>query len=184
MIYDTNEIIEKILIDEDSLNLRIKKLAKTINEYYADKETLVMIGVLKGSVMFMSELAKHIKVETCLEFMAVSSYEGGTTSTGNVKILKDLDMDIKDCNILLVEDIIDTGNTLAKLKDNLRKREPKDIKIVTLLDKPERREIDIKPDWYGFKIPNEFVVGYGLDYDQKLRNLPFIGVLKKSVYEK
>lgn len=183
MNYDANDLIDKILIDEDSIEQRIKKLAHTINEHYADKGTLVMVGILKGSVMFMSELAKYIKVDTILEFMAVSSYDGGTTSTGNVKILKDLDMDIKDYNVLLVEDIIDTGNTLAKLRDNLMKREPGDIKIVTLLDKPERRVIDIKPDWYGFKIPNEFVVGFGLDYDQRLRNLPYIGVLKRSVYE-
>ena len=134
--------------------------------------------------MFMAELAKHIKVDTNLEFMSVSSYGAGTTSTGNVKILKDLDTDIKDKNVLLVEDIIDTGNTLYKLKTNLEKRDPKDIKIVTLLDKPERRTIDIKPDWYGFKIPDEFVVGFGLDYDQSYRNLPYIGILKKEVYEK
>lgn len=134
--------------------------------------------------MFMAELAKHIKVDTNLEFMSVSSYGAGTTSTGNVKILKDLDTDIKDKNVLLVEDIIDTGNTLYKLKTNLEKRDPKEIKIVTLLDKPERRTIDIRPDWYGFKIPDEFVVGFGLDYDQSYRNLPYIGVLKKEVYEK
>ncbi|WP_416334491.1 hypoxanthine phosphoribosyltransferase [Anaerococcus sp. DFU013_CI05] len=183
MINDTNEIIEKILIDEESLNIRIKKLATNINEHYKDEDTLIMVAILKGSVMFMSELAKHIKLDINLEFMAVSSYESGTTSSGNVKILKDLDTDITDKNVLLVEDIIDTGNTLLKLKNNLEKRDPKDIKIVTLLDKPERREVKIKPDWYGFKIPNEFVVGFGLDYDQKYRNLPYIGVLKRSVYE-
>lgn len=183
MINDTNEIIEKILIDEESLNIRIKKLAANINEHYKDEDTLIMVAILKGSVMFMSELAKHIKLDINLEFMAVSSYESGTTSSGNVKILKDLDTDITDKNVLLVEDIIDTGNTLLKLKNNLEKRDPKDIKIVTLLDKPERREVKIKPDWYGFKIPNEFVVGFGLDYDQKYRNLSYIGVLKRSVYE-
>lgn len=183
MISDTNEIIEKVLIDEESLNLRIKKLASYINEHYKDDDTLIMVAILKGSVMFMAELAKHIKVDTNLEFMAVSSYGSGTTSSGNVKILKDLDTDIKDKNVLLIEDIIDTGHTLSKLKNNLEKREPRDIKIITLLDKPERREVDIKPDWYGFKIPDEFVVGYGLDYDQSYRNLPFIGVLKREVYE-
>ena len=182
MLRDTNDLMEKVLIDEDSLNARIKKLANTINEYYADKDTLIMVGILKGSVMFMSELAKHIKVDTNLEFMSVASYEG-TSSTGNVKILKDLDTDIKDKEVLLVEDIIDTGLTLSKIQNNLYKREPKDIKIITLLDKPERRLIDIKPDWYGFKIPNEYVVGFGLDYNQFLRNIPYIGVLKKSVYE-
>ncbi len=182
MINDTNALIEKILIDEESINQRIKKLANSINDYYKDRDTLIIVGILKGSVMFMSELAKYIKVDTNLEFMAVSSYEG-TTSSGNVKILKDLDTDIKYRDVLLVEDIIDTGQTLLKLKENLAKREPAEIKIVTLLDKPERREVDIRPDWYGFKIPNEFVVGYGLDYNQSLRNLPYIGVLKRSVYE-
>ena len=164
MISDTNEIIEKVLIDEESLNLRIKKLASYINEHYKDEDTLIMVAILKGSVMFMAELAKYIKVDTNLEFMAVSSYESGTESSGNVKILKDLDTDITDKNVLI--------------------RDPKEIKIITLLDKPERREVEIKPDWYGFKIPNEFVVGFGLDYDQRLRNLPYIGVLKREVYEK
>ena len=168
MISDTNEIIEKVLIDEDSLNVRIKKLASQINDHYKDEDTLIMVAILKGSVMFMAELAKHIKLDINLEFMAVSSYDSGTISSGNVKILKDLDTDIKDKNVLLVEDIIDTGHTLLKLRNNLEKRDPKDIKIVTLLDKPERREVEIKPDWYGFKIPNEFVVGFGLDYDLSL----------------
>lgn len=176
-------MMEKVLIDEETINLRIKKLASYINDYYKDEDTLILVGILKGSVMFMAELAKYIKVDTMMEFMAVSSYEG-TTSTGNVKILKDLDIDIKDKNVLLVEDIIDTGHTLSKIKKNLLKRDPKGVKIITLLDKPERRVVDIKADWYGFKIPNEFVVGFGLDYEQLLRNLPYIGVLKRSVYEK
>lgn len=184
MMNDINDAVEKVLIDEESLNIRIKKLASYINQHYKDEDDLILVAILKGSVMFMAELAKHIKVDTNLEFMSVSSYGAGTTSTGNVKILKDLDTDIKDKNVLLVEDIIDTGNTLYKLKTNLEKRDPKEIKIVTLLDKPERRTIDIKPDWYGFKIPDEFVVGFGLDYDQSYRNLPYIGILKKEVYEK
>lgn len=184
MMNDINDAVEKVLIDEESLNIRIKKLASYINQHYKDEDDLILVAILKGSVMFMAELAKHIKVDTNLEFMSVSSYGAGTTSTGNVKILKDLDTDIKDKNVLLVEDIIDTGNTLYKLKTNLEKRDPKEIKIVTLLDKPERRTIDIRPDWYGFKIPDEFVVGFGLDYDQSYRNLPYIGVLKKEFYEK
>ena len=182
MISDINQLIEKVLIDEDTLNLRIRKLASYINDYYKDEDTLIMVGILKGSVIFMSDLAKHVIIDCNLEFMAVSSYDG-TESTGNVKILKDLDVDIKDKNVLLVEDIIDTGYTLNKLKSNLEKRDPKEVRIITLLDKPERRVTEIKPDWYGFKIPNEFVVGFGLDYSQKYRNLPFIGVLKSSVYE-
>lgn len=182
MINDTNELIEKVLIDEDTLNMRIKKLASYINEYYAEEDSLILVGVLKGSVIFMSELAKHLKVDCKLEFMSVSSY-AGTESTGNVKILKDLDIDIRGKNVLLVEDIIDTGRTLSKLKLNLEKREAKEVKIITLLDKPERRITEIKADWYGFRIPNEFVVGYGLDYDERFRNLPFIGILKSSIYE-
>lgn len=182
MIINMDEMIEKVLIDEDSLNKRIKQLAATINEYYKNKDTVILVAVLKGSVMFMAELSKYIKVDANLEFMAVSSYEG-TESTGNVKILKDLDTDIKNKEVLLVEDILDTGHTLYNLKQNLLKRDPKDVKIVTLLYKPERRVAEVKPDWYGFKIPNEFVVGFGLDYNEKLRNLPYIGVLKKSVYQ-
>lgn len=178
-----DEIIEKILIDEESLSLKIKQLAKTLNEHYADKDELILICILKGSVMFMAELAKHLNIETKMECMSVSSYEDNTYSSGNVKILMDLDIDIKDREVLIVEDIIDTGFTLKKIKETLLRREPKDLKIITLLDKPERREVDIKPDFTGFKIPNEFVVGFGLDYDQLYRNLPYIGILKRSLYE-
>lgn len=178
-----DEIIEKILIDEESLSLKIKQLAKTLNEHYEDKDELILICILKGSVMFMAELAKHLNIETKMEFMSVSSYEDNTYSSGNVKILMDLDIDIKDREVLIVEDIIDTGFTLKKIKETLLRREPKDLKIITLLDKPERREVDIKPDFTGFKIPNEFVVGFGLDYDQLYRNLPYIGILKRSLYE-
>lgn len=180
---DLDEIIAKVLIDEESLNKRIRKLARQINEYYEDKEELVLVGILKGSVIFMAELAKHINIECSLEFMDVSSYGSGTKSSGNVKIIKDLDTDISGKEVLLVEDIIDTGRTLKALKTSLEKRGANSVKIITLLDKPERRLIDIKPDWIGFKIPDEFVVGYGLDYDQQYRNLPFIGVLKREIYE-
>lgn len=180
---DLNEIIEKILIDEESLKKRIKQLANQLNETYEDTENLILVGILKGSIMFMAELAKNIKVNTSLEFMDVSSYADSTESSGNVKIMKDLDTDIHGKDVLIVEDIIDTGRTLDALKKSLEKRGAKSVKIITLLDKPERRVIDIKPDWTGFKIPNEFVVGYGLDYRQLYRNLPFIGVLKRSVYE-
>ncbi len=182
MISDTNKFIEKVLIDENTLDLKIKKLATYINDYYKDEDSLIMVGILKGSVIFMSELAKHIKVDCNLEFMAVSSYDG-TKSTGNVKILKDLETDIEGKNVLLVEDIIDSGYTLKKLKTNLEKRDPKEVRIITLLDKPERRVADIKPEWYGFKIPDEFIVGYGMDYNERFRNLPFVGILKRSIYE-
>ncbi len=180
---DLEEIIDQVLIDEESLNKRIKKLANQVNEYYEDKNELVLVGILKGSIMFMAQLAKSIKINCTLEFMDVSSYEDGTESSGNVKIIKDLDTDISGKEVLIVEDIIDTGRTLDALRQSLIKRGANSVKIITLLDKPERRVIEIKPDWTGFKIPNEFVVGYGLDYQQKYRNLPFIGVLKREVYE-
>ena len=183
MKIDKDNLIEKVLIDEESLNLKIKQLAKTLNDNYADKDEIILVCILKGSVMFMAELAKYLNVKTKMEFMSVSSYEDNTYSSGNVKILMDLDIDIKDKEVLIVEDIIDTGFTLKKIKETLLKREPKDLKIVTLLDKPERREVEIKPDFTGFKIPNEFVVGFGLDYNQLYRNLNYIGVVKRSVYE-
>lgn len=178
-----DDIIEKVLIDEESLNIKIRQMAKTLNEYYADKDELILVCILKGSVMFMSEIAKYLDVETKMEFMSVSSYEDNTYSSGNVKILMDLDIDIKDKEVLIVEDIIDTGFTLKKIKETLLRREPRDLKIITLLDKPERREVEIKPDFTGFKIPNEFVVGFGLDYNQLYRNLPYIGIVKRSLYE-
>ena len=171
MKIDLEDVIDQVLIDEESLNKRIKQLASQINEYYLDKNELVLVGILKGSIMFMAELAKNIKLDCTLQ------------SSGNVKIIKDLDTDITGKEVLLVEDIIDTGRTLDALKESLIKRGANSVKIITLLDKPERREIEIKPDWSGFKIPNEFVVGYGLDYMQMYRNLPFIGVLKREVYE-
>lgn len=183
MITDYSEIIDRVLIDEESLKLKIKQLAKTINDYYKDKDEVILVGILKGSVMFMSELAKSLKIDMKMDFMVVSSYAENTYSSGNVKILKDLDIDVKGKEVLIVEDIIDTGYTLRKTKENLINREAKDVKIVTLLDKPERREVEIKPDWSGFKIPNEYVVGFGLDYDQLYRNLPYIGILKRSFYE-
>lgn len=183
MIRDLNKVIDKVLIDEESLQKRIKKLANQINEYYEDKSTVILIGILKGSVMFMAELAKNLKVDVILEFMDVSSYGDSTESSGNIKIIKDLDTDIKGQEVLIVEDIIDTGHTLKYLKDSLVSRGAKDVKIVTLLDKPERRLVNIVPDWIGFKIPNEFVIGFGLDYAQLYRELPYIGVLKRGVYE-
>lgn len=183
MLRNYDELIDRVLIDEESLRIKIKQLAKTINEYYRDKEELLLVGILKGSVMFMSELAKNLDVDLEMDFMVVSSYDQNTYSSGNVKILKDLDTDVKGREVLIVEDIIDTGYTLSKTKETLLNRDAKDVKIVTLLDKPERRVVDIKPDWYCFKIPNEFVVGFGLDYNQLYRNLPYIGVLKRSVYE-
>ncbi len=143
MITDYSEIIDRVLIDEESLKLKIKQLAKTINDYYKDKDEVILVGILKGSVMFMAELAKNLKIDMKMDFMVVSSYAENTYSSGNVKILKDLDIDVKGKEVLIVEDIIDTGYTLRKTKENLINREAKDVKIVTLLDKPERREVEM-----------------------------------------
>ncbi len=165
-----------VLIDEKTLNKRIQELGETISRDYAGHE-LKLICILKGSVLFMSELAKRITVPVLFDFMQVSSYGSGTSSSGSVKIRKDLDEDIAGQDVLIVEDIIDSGNTLHKLTPILRGRNPKSLKVVSLLDKPERREVPFEADYRGFEIPDEFVVGFGLDYDQKYRNLPYIGVL-------
>ncbi|MDO4594155.1 MAG: hypoxanthine phosphoribosyltransferase [Tissierellia bacterium] len=181
---DINEIIGKVLIDQDSVQKRIKQLASKVNEYYNDVDNdILLVGILRGSIMFMADLAKQLKINCKLDFMDVSSYGDEFESSGNVKILKDLDTDVRGLDVLIVEDIIDSGNTLAFLADSLKQRGAKSVKIITLLDKPERREKKISPDWTGFKIPNEFVVGYGMDYKQLYRNLPYIGVLKEQVYE-
>lgn len=180
-----NDVISKVLIDEDSIQKKIKQISTNINQFYEDEpQDVLLVGILRGSIMFMSDLAKYLKIDCKLDFMDVSSYGDSTESSGNVKIVKDLDTDVKDLNVLIIEDIIDSGNTLYFLVDTLKQRGAKSIKIVTLLDKPERREKDVQPDWTGFKIPDEFVVGYGLDYAQHYRNLPYIGVLKREVYEK
>lgn len=176
------DIIKSVLIDEDSLSKRVRQLAKKVNDYYENGDPVLLVGILRGSIMFMADLSKQLKVNCKLDFMDVSSYGDAFESSGNVKILKDLDTDVKDMRVLIVEDIIDSGNTLSFLKNSLLQRGASEVKIITLLDKPERRVCDIYPDWTGFKIPNEFVVGYGLDYKQLYRNIPYIGVLKESVY--
>ena len=166
-----------MLVSEEEVNERIKTLGKQIRENYAGKQ-IHMICVLKGGVFFMCELAKRISVPVSLDFMCVSSYGDATTSSGVVRIAKDLDESIEGKDVLIVEDIIDSGRTLYYLIDVLKKRNPKSIQLCTLLDKPERRERDVKVDYVGFEIPDEFVVGYGLDYAQKYRNLPYIGVVE------
>lgn len=167
----------KVLVPENEVNARIEALGKQISENYAGKQ-IHMICVLKGGVFFMCELAKRISVPVSLDFMCVSSYGDATTSSGVVRIAKDLDESIEGKDVLIVEDIIDSGRTLYYLIDVLKKRNPKSIQLCTLLDKPERRERDVKVDYVGFEIPDEFVVGYGLDYAQKYRNLPYIGVVE------
>ena len=172
----------KVLVSEEEVNERIKTLGKQISENYAGKQ-IHMICVLKGGVFFMCELAKRISVPVSLDFMCVSSYGDATTSSGVVRIAKDLDESIEGKDVLIVEDIIDSGRTLYYLIDVLKKRNPKSIQLCTLLDKPERRERDVKVDYVGFEIPDEFVVGYGLDYAQKYRNLPYIGVVEGVEWE-
>ena len=166
----------KVLVSEEKVNERIRELGKQISEAYAGKE-LHLICVLKGGVYFMCELSKRITVPTSIDFMSVSSYGDGTKSSGVVRIVKDLDESIEGKDVLIVEDIIDSGRTLYYLMDILRKRNPKSLHLCTLLDKPDRREKEVKVDYTGFEIPDEFVVGYGLDYAQKYRNLPYIGVV-------
>ena len=167
----------KEMLTEDVVNKRIRELGEKISEDYAGQE-IRMICVLKGGSFFMCELAKRISVPVSIDFMSVSSYGGDTKSSGVVKIVKDLDESIAGKDVLVVEDIIDSGRTLSYLMAMLRDRGPKSLKLCTLLDKPDRRVIDVKVDYTGFEIPDEFVVGYGLDYDQLYRNLPYIGMIE------
>lgn len=169
----------RVMLEEDVVNKRIAELAKVLSEEF-EGEQLHLICILKGSIFFTCELAKRITVPVTMDFMSVSSYGSGTTSSGNVIIKKDLDEDIEGKNVVVIEDIIDTGRTLASLLKLLEKRNPKKLKLCTLLDKPDRRIADVSVDYTGFVIPDEFVVGYGLDYDQRYRNLPYIGILELS----
>ena len=167
----------EVLLSEEVVDAKIKSLGEQISKDYAGKE-VHLICVLKGSVFFICELAKRISVPVTMDFMSVSSYGKDTKSSGVVKIIKDLDESIKDKDVIVIEDIVDSGNTLSYLLENLEARQPKSLKLCTLLDKPDRRVKDVKVDYTGFQIPDEFVVGYGLDYAQKYRNLPFIGIVK------
>ncbi len=176
-----NDDIKKVLIDEGELKAIVKRLGEEITADYKGKNVL-LIGILKGSVIFMADLMREIDVPCNIDFMAVSSYGNGTESSGRVKINKDLDNDIQGKDVIIIEDILDSGKTLYYIRDILSARKPSSIKICTLFDKPERREADIKADYVGSLVPNEFIVGYGLDYSEYYRNLPFIGVLKEAVY--
>ena len=175
--------IKKILISHDEIVTAARELGQKLTEDYQGKNP-ILVGILKGSVPIMAELIKHIDTHIELDFMLVSSYHGGTSSSGVINIIKDMDQDIKGRDILFVEDIIDTGKTLKSLKELFEGRQPASVKIATLLDKPEGRLVEIEADYTCFTIPNEFVVGYGLDYDENYRNLPYIGVLKEEVYSK
>jgi len=174
--------VKEILFSEEAIKEKVEELGKKITEDLAGKDPIV-IGVLKGANVFLSDLIRKIDIPVTVDFIAVSSYGLSTESSGVVKIIKDLDFSIEDRDILIVEDIIDSGLTLKYLLENLKSRRPKSIRICTLLDKPERRKVDISVDYIGFDIPDEFIVGYGIDYAEKYRNLPFIASLKKEVYE-
>lgn len=167
----------EVLLTEAQVDARIQEIGEQISKDYAGQQ-VHLVCVLKGGSFFMCELAKRITVPVSLDFMSVSSYGGDTKSSGVVRIVKDLDESLTGKNVVVVEDIVDSGRTLSYLLDMLRDRGPVDVKLCTLLDKPDRRVVDVKVDYTGFQIPDEFVVGYGLDYDQKYRNLPYIGIVK------
>ncbi|WP_165005251.1 MULTISPECIES: hypoxanthine phosphoribosyltransferase [unclassified Enterococcus] len=174
--------IERVLISKEEIQIRCEELGKELTAIYKDTNPLV-VGVLKGAVPFMADIVRSIDTYLELDFMDVSSYGNATVSSGEVKIVKDLDTNVEGRDLLIVEDIIDSGRTLAYLVDLFKYRKANSVKIVTLLDKPEGRVVNIEADYVGFNVPNEFVVGYGLDYAEAYRNLPYIGVLKPSVYQ-
>ena len=174
--------IEAVVVTTDDIDAKIAELAKQIDADYAGRE-LLLVGVLKGAAMFMSDLARALNCSSTLEFMAVSSYGSATTSSGVVRILKDLDRDITGKHVLIVEDIIDSGLTLSWLLKNLASRNPASLTIVALLRKPDAVKVHVPVKYVGFDIPNEFVVGYGLDYAERYRDLPYIGRLRPAVYE-
>ncbi|SJZ50032.1 hypoxanthine phosphoribosyltransferase [Garciella nitratireducens] len=177
-----NKDVKKVLIDQETLQSRIKELGKEISKDYIAKD-LLLICVLKGAVLFMADLAQNIEVPLEMDFMAISSYGNSTESSGVVRIVKDLETSIEGRDLLIVEDIVDSGLTLSYLSELLKGRGVRSLKICTLLEKPARKATDITIDYVGFQVPDEFVVGYGLDYAEKYRNLPYIGVLKEEVYQ-
>ena len=179
---DMKDDIGEVLFSEEKIASIVRNMGRQISEDYVGKN-LFMVSVLKGSLVFMADLMRAVQIPCAIDFMVVSSYGGAnTSSTGLVKIIKDLDADLTGRDVLIVEDILDTGITLSKLVPVLKMRNPGSVKICTILSKPSRRMADIEPDYCGFEVPDEFVVGYGLDYDEKYRNLPYVGVLKPEVY--
>lgn len=177
------EDIQQVLFTEEEIDSKIREMAKEISNDYKDKDLLV-VGVLKGSVIFTSELVKRISIPCSMDFMAVSSYGDSSETSGVVRILKDLDHSIEGKDIIIVEDIIDSGVTLNYLLNYLKARKVNSIEVVALLSKPERRKVDVNVKYMGFEVPDEFLVGYGLDYAERYRNLPFVGILDKKVYQK
>jgi hypoxanthine phosphoribosyltransferase len=177
-----DENIQEVLVSEKQLKKRIKEMAEEITRDYAGKAPL-MVSILRGSVIFMADLVRQIDLPITMDFMVVSSYGAGTVSSGLVNIKKDLEEDIRGRDVIIVEDILDTGNTLVKLTAELLRREPASLKLCVMLDKPSRRTTPIKADYVGFSIPDAYVVGFGLDFDQGYRQLPYVGVLKPEIYE-
>lgn len=175
--------IERILVSEEEIASTVEKLAAKINADYQN-EPLILVIILKGSLVFATDLMRKLTMPLVIDFMQASSYGSGTVSQGFINIKMELASDIKDKNVLIIEDIIDSGNTLHKLKELLRERNPKSIRICTILDKPDRRVTEVEVEYSGIAIPDEFVVGYGLDYEEYFRNLPYVGVLKRNIYEK
>ncbi|MGL5732926.1 MAG: hypoxanthine phosphoribosyltransferase [Metamycoplasmataceae bacterium] len=170
----------KILFTQEQIEKRIVELSSWIDETYNGSKDLILIGLLKGSIPFLAQLIKTVKTEHTLDFMTVSSYGGNVKNSGNIKIIMDLITDIRDKDVLIVEDIIDSGKSLEKIKENLESRHPKSLRIITLLDKPANRKVKIEADISGFIVPDEFLVGFGLDVKEKMRNIPFIGVFNKK----
>ena len=176
--------IDHILVSEEELKAKVAELGAQISADYEGKD-LLLVSILKGAVVFMADLMRAVTIPCGIDFMVVSSYGGAnTSSTGLVKIIKDLDQDLSGKDVLIVEDILDTGITLSHLMPMLQMRKPNSLRLCTILSKPSRHKADIEPDYCGFEVPDEFVVGYGLDYDEKYRNLPYVGVLKPEVYSK
>ena len=177
-----DDILE-VLVTEEQLKEKVAELGAQISRDYAGKD-LLLVSILKGAVVIMADIMRAVTIPCAIDFMQVSSYGSGTTSSGLVKIIKDLDQDLSGKDLLIVEDVLDTGITLSNLVPMLKLRNPNSVKICAILDKPSRRKADIKAEYTGFQIPDAFVVGYGLDYDEKYRNLPYVGILKPEVYSK
>lgn len=183
-MHSMHQDIDHILVSEEDLQAKVAELGAQISADYEGKD-LLLVSILKGAVVFMADLMRAVSIPCGIDFMVVSSYGGAnTSSTGLVKIIKDLDQDLSGKDVLIVEDILDTGITLSHLMPMLQMRKPSSLRLCTILSKPSRRKADIEPDYCGFEVPDEFVVGYGLDYDEKYRNLPYVGVLKPEIYSK
>ena len=183
MPHNMHEDIAKVLLSKETIKVRVRELADRIMEDYEQSEELVVVCILKGASVFFADLIRNLNRQVGIDFMSISSYGNSRASSGVVQIRKDLDINIRDRDVLIIEDIMDSGQTLFYLKEMLGARAPRSLKICALLDKPERRVADIQPDYCGFEIPDEFVVGYGLDFAEKYRNLEYIGVLKPECYQ-